>query len=439
MENTINAKPTKKLVAYVLTKDILLEDAILDLIDNSIDGAKRLSVDNFKQFWVKITINKHQFTIKDNCGGIPLNIAKEYAFRFGRPDDYAALDDNSANAVGNFGVGMKRALLKMGKKIKIVSNTVENYFEIDIDVEQWLKNEEWTFEFSKLEHQLNPNLDLGTTITVDELYSGVSAKFGLSNFIDKLELLVKEKQIISIQKGLRIELNDQVLASHKIELLSSKDIKPIYKNFDLEIDDGKVSIQLYAGIEKSDNNKAGWYIICNGRTLLQADKSPVTGWGYNNDALRIPSYHNQYGQFRGYLFFKSNDIKTLPWNTTKSGVDQEHPAFRKAYQEMIAAMKEIFTFLNAVDKESDHEEQLLNDYIAKAKSIALDNITESTSFVYPVTASQTDKSKKLTWIRYQKPTEEVNRVMQVLEVTKPEDVGIQTFEIYYAVNVEAED
>jgi hypothetical protein len=229
------------------------------------------------------------------------------------------------------------------------------------------------------------------------------------------------------------------LASHKIELLSSKDIKPIYKNFDLEIDDGKVSIQLYAGIEKSDNNKAGWYIICNGRTLLQADKSPVTGWGYNNDALRIPSYHNQYGQFRGYLFFKSNDIKTLPWNTTKSGVDQEHPAFRKAYQEMIAAMKEIFTFLNAVDKESDHEEQLLNDYIAKAKSIALDNITESTSFVYPVTASQTDKSKKLTWIRYQKPTEEVNRVMQVLEVTKPEDVGIQTFEIYYAVNVEAED
>lgn len=131
-EHIINARPTKKLVAYVLTKDILLEDAILDLIDNSIDGAKRANPDNYSGKEVTIEINKNHFKISDNCGGIPLKIAEDYAFRFGRPDDYAPLDPAPTNAVGNFGVGMKRALLKMGNNIKITSNTSDCYFEIDI-------------------------------------------------------------------------------------------------------------------------------------------------------------------------------------------------------------------------------------------------------------------------------------------------------------------
>ena len=44
---TIDARPTKKLVAYVLTKDINLQDALLDLIDNSIDGARRAGKKKF--------------------------------------------------------------------------------------------------------------------------------------------------------------------------------------------------------------------------------------------------------------------------------------------------------------------------------------------------------------------------------------------------------
>lgn len=437
-EHTINARPTKKLVAYVLTKDILLEDAILDLIDNSIDGAKRANSENYSGKEVTLEINKNHFKISDNCGGIPLKIAEEYAFRFGRPDDYAPLDVTPTNAVGNFGVGMKRALLKMGNNIKITSNTTDCYFEIDIDVEKWLKTDAWTFDFSKLEQKTNPSADLGTTILVTNLYGGVADKFSQTNFIDKLEASIKDKQVISIQKGLKIDLNNQTLASYKIELLSSKDIKPLYKKFEIKLDEGKVLVDLYAGIDKSDNNKAGWNVICNGRALLKSDKTPITGWGYNQDSLRVPNYHNQYGQFRGYVFFKSDEIKTLPWNTTKSSVDQEHPAYRKTFQEMISAMKEVFTFLNSLDKESESESQPLNELLEKTKSVALENVSESTAFVYPETKSSSQNTDKLTWIKYQRSASDVALAMRVMGAKKPNEVGERTFDIYFDLNVKSE-
>ena len=46
MSNTVNANPTKDFFIQMLTKDIKLERAIIDLIDNSIDGAKNLRGDN---------------------------------------------------------------------------------------------------------------------------------------------------------------------------------------------------------------------------------------------------------------------------------------------------------------------------------------------------------------------------------------------------------
>ena len=59
MSNTVNANPTKDFFIQMLTKDIKLERAIIDLIDNSIDGAKNLRGDNnYEGLWVKINVSK---------------------------------------------------------------------------------------------------------------------------------------------------------------------------------------------------------------------------------------------------------------------------------------------------------------------------------------------------------------------------------------------
>ncbi len=77
------ASPTKQFFVSMLTRDISLADAILDLLDNCLDGALRLAdgkdVDYAKHF-VKIELTDDHFSIADNCGGIPRDVAKNYAF-----------------------------------------------------------------------------------------------------------------------------------------------------------------------------------------------------------------------------------------------------------------------------------------------------------------------------------------------------------------------
>src|SRR5262245_30807145 len=111
------AVPTKRFFVSMLTRDISLADAILDLIDNCLDGALRLvgsdSVD-YKRHLVRITLAADRFAIEDNCGGIPREVAKNYAFKMGRePGDDRDLDSET---IGMYGVGMKRAIFKMGRE-----------------------------------------------------------------------------------------------------------------------------------------------------------------------------------------------------------------------------------------------------------------------------------------------------------------------------------
>lgn len=41
-QRTINANPTKEFFVNMLVRDIQLKQAVIELIDNSIDGAKRI-------------------------------------------------------------------------------------------------------------------------------------------------------------------------------------------------------------------------------------------------------------------------------------------------------------------------------------------------------------------------------------------------------------
>ena len=86
MDKVVKASPTKEFFVNMLVRDILLKQAIIELIDNSIDGARSMREEN-QYFGLKIsvTFDKDKFVIEDNCGGIPVDIAANYAFRFGRP------------------------------------------------------------------------------------------------------------------------------------------------------------------------------------------------------------------------------------------------------------------------------------------------------------------------------------------------------------------
>ena len=45
--NTIDGNPTKKFFIEMITRDISIEDAIIDLLDNSIDGANNINPNDY--------------------------------------------------------------------------------------------------------------------------------------------------------------------------------------------------------------------------------------------------------------------------------------------------------------------------------------------------------------------------------------------------------
>jgi hypothetical protein len=122
---SIDAAPTKDFFISMLVRDIELIPAIADLVDNSLDGARNLrSEECYDGLEVDLIVTPDKFVIEDNCGGIELKTAKEYAFRFGRPEGFPPVD----RSIGQFGVGMKRALFKLGSEFSVLSTARRSRF-----------------------------------------------------------------------------------------------------------------------------------------------------------------------------------------------------------------------------------------------------------------------------------------------------------------------
>ena len=69
--NVIEGNPTKKFFIEMITRDISIEDAIIDLLDNSIDGATQINPDDLSGFVINIEIDANKLSIKDNCEVTP--------------------------------------------------------------------------------------------------------------------------------------------------------------------------------------------------------------------------------------------------------------------------------------------------------------------------------------------------------------------------------
>ncbi len=428
--NIIDARPTKDFFIHMLVKDIELTRAIIDLVDNCLDGALRIRQDgNFDGLYVRLEVNPNRFRIVDNCGGISIDIARSYAFRFGRP----AGEPSTPHSVGQFGVGMKRALFKLGSRFTVVSTTENSRFVINQDVNEWKRLDQWEFRFDELEENLVnvPPDRRGTSIQVEPLHSNIQEDFGLENFINKLRKEIRLAHQHAIEKGLAISVNGIPLEADPLKLLNSDEMKPAFYEETINQDGGSVFVKIYAGIAESDSSKAGWYLYCNGRMVLGADQTNITGWGEGGE-ITIPKYHGQFDRFRGYTFFDSDDASLLPWNTTKTGVDLDSPIYRSMRQKMVTLMRPVIDFLNKLHREKSEEtdDKPLATAVYSATSSALSTVQTSLAFESPKIISR-PKLPRLGRITYNKPIDQIEKAKKVLKVTTHKMLGEKTFDYFY--------
>lgn len=424
-----DASPTKRFFVDIITRDIQLDESIHDLVDNCVDGAKRLRPDgNFENLSVEITISQDHFRISDNCGGIPIEIARKYAFKFGRAEGF----EETSHSVGQFGIGMKRALFKMGEHFKVTSTEPHAHFEIDVDVPSWLNdNENWDFDISALNEENFSESETGTTLVVDKLNPGVSDRFKQATFLSNLANVLRIAQAQPMAQGLQISLNTKAIIASVWQLKTSEHVQPLFKTYDDDLGGSAPLVtRIYAGIGESSRQNAGWYIFCNGRCILEADQSKTTGWAEVDEGVAIPKYHGQFARFRGYAFLDSDDASLLPWNTTKTGLDEESAAYRRLKPRLIEAMRPVITFLNALDGEQDLEpsDRVLSSAVSSAPAIALARLPERGAFTYSEPAKRGPPMSRIT---YKKPKAEAEKLMEAFEVRKLGDLGEETFDYAY--------
>lgn len=339
-KNKINADPTKDFFVNMITRDIALADCIFDLLDNSIDGARR-KIDSsqpkpFSGFEIQLNFDKNGFSISDNCGGIPLAEAENHAFHFGRKSKD---DVDVKGGIGLYGIGMKRALFKIGRWAEVISHTPENSFRVELDVDAWMKEIEWDFSWQAI----NPEAVSGTIINVKKLNHGISEIFSDADFVGTLIQAISRDYTFFIDKGLTIKVGETVAPSLHYGLKQNENISPGVFTYE----DNGISVRIIAGliedlpddipdeIRPGLTERFGWYVICNDRVVLAADKSSKTVWG--NDGFAV--WHPQYTGFGGFVFFQSDDQNSLPWTTTKRDLDISSPLYRRT----ISNMKEMTT------------------------------------------------------------------------------------------------
>ncbi|MDH1700283.1 ATP-binding protein [Comamonas terrigena] len=448
------AFPAKRFFVEMLTRDIDLEAAILDLLDNCVDGCLRAgpiqpAVEGkpYAGYFAKITISQDNFKIEDNCGGIEKKLAEDYAFRFGRIDSER---DKDIATVGVYGIGMKRAIFKIGTNSKILSNHPNGGFSVTID-KNWMESDiDWTLPMEELPAQI----PYGTLIEINTLHPGISNLFGniSESYAENFSTKLQQSYSYIIEKGFSVYVNDKLIESKHLKTLLDEDaftenegIAPyVYKTTydDVEI---KLSFGLYEKLVDDDDNltsgtrtknDAGWTVICNDRVILDNDKSIRTGWGESG----VPQYHSQFIALGGYVSFSAKDAGKLPVTTTKRNIDLESPIYSSTKEEMKRALKTFTDFTNWWKSQTKERGQIQKKSSTLDIRTAAEKIPENKwkavrtglqGHRFKPTLPKPPQKRTHARIQFEKPIEEIHAVRDFLlddSNAIPYDVGVAAFD-----------
>lgn len=335
----VDTRPTKEVVVDSLTRDASVEACVFDLLDNSVDAARDAAyadhpgedqppLESYRPFAVDLTLAPDGLRIKDNCGGISADALTKVALRFGERSSHRY-------GIGIFGVGLNRALFKLGRRSSIVTDTGSERSELKLDIDDYIARPGWDLpatRFASRGHR-------GTDIRIEGPPTDVSRTFGEHGWIDAQIVDIGKRYGRLIEKGLSISVNGMQVESAIPEIRENGPQAGEDKFF--RTGDG-ISVHLRYGqhavhrfrneqgysaeVNRQLSDEFGWTVFCNDRAVLIADRSETTGWD--------TKFHTEFYGFVGQVSFDCVDPAHLPWNTTKSGVDRGNPAYLIALDDM---------------------------------------------------------------------------------------------------------
>ncbi|HEY1770226.1 MAG TPA: ATP-binding protein [Chthoniobacterales bacterium] len=338
-----DTSPTKEVVVQSLTKDATTQACLFDLVDNAIDGAREVieagggktktkPIDlpsSYKGYKVDLRVSGSEVRVEDNASGISADDLEKSVLRFGQRA-------GRPHGIGFYGVGLNRALFKLGRTVKIDTDDGKSHSLIGFDVDDYLK------EATTWERPFDVTASTGkrgTTITLTNPAPEISRELAGSDEILRRDLGRRYHRFL--QKGLKILFQGKPVEPLYIPLRGNSPFPRLHKSYRsgdnvwIHIEAGEHRDHLFPAemAEGSANppeltRDFGWSVLCNDREIVEADRTDKTGWEH--------TWHPEYNGFVGRVHFVSSAPDLLPWNTSKTDVDRNNAAYQRALEDMQA-------------------------------------------------------------------------------------------------------
>lgn len=443
MSMKADASAEKRLFISLLTRDIPLVAAFLDLIDNSINSAIEpfsgrlktaadylavLDDDSIKpRIPITLTISKSSITIEDKAGGISAKTAAEHVFKFGRGDDENHEDDR----LSVYGIGLKRAIFKMGNKIVMESDHVDGGFFLDLKVTDWAKDKSqpWTFDITP--RAPCPAGHTGTKIVITDLYEEVARRIDDGVFMGQLEAAISRTYAYYLGKFATVSVNDREVDGVNIEIGQNHTSETFTFS--------GVTCAIAAGLATPEGGQfrdksSGWFVFCNGRAVISADKSPLTGWGGGG----LPIFQPKHRPFLGTVFFVAENAEQLPWTTTKSAINEDSETWQQAKRQMSSIGRIVVSFLDGryTDEGTEVASKDLQDVTKAPVTLMRAAVSQKRTFEAPKVRS----APQTTRIQYDAKVDQIKAIAKYLKrpSMSGSDIGRHTFNYFYRNEVGGE-
>lgn len=435
-----SAHPRKHFFLEMFTRDISLEACVLDLIDNSIDGlirSHKLDISNellkerptlsererSKLPVVNVSFKPNEFTIEDTCGGIDRDYAETEVFTFGHSPEQAG------GHLGVYGIGLKRAIFKLGNMFNMRSQTATHGFTAALNVREWSAKDEALTDWRIPIGYTGGSGSLaksGTQINITELRPEVCLRLGDGVFASRMHTAIAQTYAFFLERYVRVVFNGNTVEPELIPIAQSDAVSPAKESYS----DGDVEVLLIASLQtRAGKNQewrmesAGWYVACNGRIVLTSNKTEETGWS---------TFHSKYRGFVGLAMFHSKNAMSLPWTTTKRGINRESPVYLQARGKMKLLATPIISFLDRMYASEPPEELGEREIAESVKPVDIRSLADKPSATFQARAIKPRPPKSTVRISYEAEMSDVDAIRQHLKKPSltPNRVGQYTFDYY---------
>ncbi|MDD5212897.1 MAG: ATP-binding protein [Candidatus Gracilibacteria bacterium] len=313
----LDASPSKRIYHSIIA-DYTPELSIYELIDNAIDNSKECSK---LEICVDLDLSDNSITIKDNSGGIS---GKDLENIVSPGKSGNSGDENN---IGIFGVGSKRGVISLAKKISIVTHSVNDNktYKIEYD-EDWVQDDNWKIPYYEVD-----NIELGTTIIELSQLRAIEIK----ELIDRLNkglpdvygLIIQNKKVVIKLNGKEINFITSFDSEWAFPKgFEPKEIKKIHK-----YKEGDVEVIIKTGLKiKGSTNEYGVTFFGNNRLICKYTKDEEVG--YYKGGAGAP--HPEMSIFHMLVYF-NGPSKLIPWNSTKSGINYQSKIYKLIKDEIV--------------------------------------------------------------------------------------------------------